>query len=44
MQHTDEMNPFRAIIAMIVNMQVVVTTKRGVMMAEPSQMMPLGWR
>ena len=30
MQHRDEMNPFRAIIVTIVNVQVVVTMKRGV--------------
>ncbi len=30
MQHRDEMNLFRAIIVMIMNVQVVVTMKRGV--------------
>ncbi len=30
MRHTDEMNPFRAIIMMIVNVQAVVAVKRGV--------------
>ena len=30
MQHSDKMNPFRAIIVTIVNVQVVVMTKRGV--------------